>query len=487
MTNDEQGFPIALYGFQNASRLTIKWGFPTFESMKGIGLIVLIIYALTANAQLVPDRTEHDFGTVTATSNRTTDFYIINNYKFTLVKSSFSFDMEYSDAHQPSMLQPGDTLLYRVKIRPEKTGPWKKTIKMSFFQHPDTLTFILKANVKTTQFKDIQPLDAFERKLRKGDEKPKDFPVRFKVIDLKTKRPIPDASINFSANNVPHKHITTNAKGKAERILHNGYRVSISATGYNAAYINISAGCNDEERIVELSKYDASQKTEFDYHYEFEENNPITNDTIEEVLSSTIENDKVLEPLSKGNYKPNNIVFLMDISGSMTDHKRMNLLKTSMIQMIELMRNVDLVTIITFSSETRVLVPTTNLNAINRKQIAQKLKALKPSGMTNGGKGLKMAFKLAKESFGSEKNNQVILSTDGALNSYMDHDAIIKLVKKYANAIQTSVVTLKGYTWTKKYMDDIVRGGKGRLLPINSEQDAKTMLIREIKTNSIIQ
>jgi secreted protein with Ig-like and vWFA domain len=104
--------------------------------------------------------------------------------------------------------------------------------------------------------------------------------------------------------------------------------------------------------------------------------------------------------------------------------------------------------------------------------------------MTNGGKGLKTAFKLVKDNYNSEHNNQVILATDGALGAYMEHDNIIEIVKKNIGYATTSIMTINGYNWSGKFMRQITKAGKGSLLPINSDKEAKLILVKVIKENS---
>lgn len=449
---------------------------------------------------------EYDLGSVTEDSSRVISFSFINQYKFSVIPQA-NWDFDLSSRHTPTLAKPGDTVLYEVKVNASKVGPFEKTFMIAFFDIIDTVSISIKANIKSFDWGKNGPLDAFDRKLRKGDEIPRDFSANFLILDLETKKPIPNASVSISSNTVPYKSLKTNSKGEVERILHNGYSVRINASGYESAQLNISLGCNDGLRTVMLPKYQ-DKKREFEYKYDYEATSAIKNDEIDQVLlpvdhnpevdttslvkvanttgSESTGNEVIFEPLTDNHYKANNLVFLMDVSGSMNDHDRFELLKQSMLQMVSLMREKDLVTIITFSDATEVLLPPTNLNKNNIDMVVSKLTHFKTGGQTNAGKGLKMAFKIAKENFEPSKNNQVILSTDGALNSYMKHDDVIKMVKKYSNEIQTSVVTLVGYAYTKKYMKEIVEAGKGHLLPINSEEEAKTMLIREIKTNSII-
>ena len=123
----------------------------------------------------------------------------------------------------------------------------------------------------------------------------------------------------------------------------------------------------------------------------------------------------------------------------------------------------------------------------NKIFVIDRINKLEASGLTNGGEGLKMAFELVEEHFSDTANNQVILSTDGGLNSYMKHSDVLEMVHNYNDKVRTSLLMLKGYKWTVKYMTEIAQAGKGHLLMIKNMDSASEMLIKEIKANSFIQ
>lgn len=445
--------------------------------------LLAIFLPIDVNGQVTIDRDSHDFGSITRSSNRTTDFIITNHYQFSVILSSFTFDFEYSTASSKVSLEPGDTMTYRVKITPDEKGSFDKVIPLSFFRISDTLKIHLKANVTTTNFDDMTGLEPFEPQPGKNDERFKDIPFQIRVLDIETKEPIEGARISFSTPTPSYRTLKTDQTGYARRDLHNRYEVNVMASDYESASFGISLGCQDSIRTVLLAPYDPNKKREFEYFYEYEEQNPIkTEDTLDQITAEA--EKELLEPFSAGNYKPNNIVFLMDVSASMLDHNRLTLLKSSIIQLVELLRPEDLVSIITFSDETKILIPPTRLSTENKKNILNTIINLKSGGMTNGGKGLKTAFKLVKDNYNSEHNNQVILATDGALGAYMEHDNIIEMVKKNIGYATTSIMTINGYNWSGKFMRQITKAGKGSLLPINSDKEAKLILVKVIKENS---
>lgn len=449
--------------------------------------IIVVLIQLTGFSQLTASKLSHDFGEVNATSNRTVEFFVVNTYKFSIIPNMLGLDLEISSTNAPISVEPGDTAFYRVKIRPKKTGDFEKIIRLSFYRLSDTIPIILKANVTSVKFADYSGVETFPEKPGKNDEPFQEFPVHFNVVDAETGLPIKGASINFNARSPRYDQLKTDAQGRAVKVLNNRYDVNFYAYGYQPRKIGISVGCSDSIRTVALQKSGANDKSEADYFYDYEGNNPIKNAEVDFESMEEAEAKALLTPLEKGNFKPNNIVFLMDVSISMKDHNRMELLKTAIIQLINLLRPMDHVSIITFSEDTKTIVPPTPISIENRNEMTRVIERLKPTGTTNGGKGLKTAFKLLNENYDATKNNQVILATDGALGAYMKHEDIVKLVEKNAVYGSTSVVTLNGYNWSGKLMQEIATAGKGKLIPINSENEARLTLIRDIKANSIIE
>jgi len=338
----------------------------------------------------------------------------------------------------------------------------------------------------TTKFKDNERLAPLEEKAGPGEEPLKKFPITLLIIDKESGQPIQNASVNFSSISPRYKSLNTDKNGYISEDLNNRYKASIYAYGYRPENIVFSLGCDDSTRTIYLTKGSPDDKSEADFFHDYEAANPIKTEEELEDLSED-ETISILAPFSAGNYKPNNIVFLLDVSISMIDHNRIVLLKTAITQLVNLLRPADNLSIIVFSEDTQLLIEPTFLDEPNRKRVIKEINAVKAGGMTNGGKGLKLAYKLMQVNYDSKKNNQVLLATDGALGAYMKHEDMVELVKKNAAFTRTSVVTLNGYNWSKIFMHEIAQAGEGKIIAINTEQEAKLVLVREIKANSIIE
>lgn len=110
----------------------------------------------------------------------------------------------------------------------------------------------------------------------------------------------------------------------------------------------------------------------------------------------------------------NNIVILLDVSGSMSASNKLPLVKEAMLLLVEQMKENDIISLVTYSSGEKVVFEGKTINDFNF--IERNIKSLKASGATAGKKGINMAYEVAERHFIEEGNNRIILATDGDFN-----------------------------------------------------------------------
>jgi len=130
------------------------------------------------------------------------------------------------------------------------------------------------------------------------------------------------------------------------------------------------------------------------------------------------------------NNVPNsNLVFLIDVSGSMSDINKLPLLKSSFKILIEKLRPKDRVAMVVYAGAAGVVLPSTSCD--EKEKIMAAFDMLEAGGSTAGGEGIKLAYKIAKENFIDGGNNRVILATDGDFNVGESSDAsMVRLIEK---------------------------------------------------------
>lgn len=199
--------------------------------------------------------------------------------------------------------------------------------------------------------------------------------------------------------------------------------------------------------------------------------------------------EKRIPPLNKidiGNFdslyfKPINVVFLVDVSTSMLSHKKIDLMKFSLFQIIKLLRLKDKIALVSYAGEAKVILPSSFGN--EKDLMFAEVNHLKASGKTNGLKGIKKGFKLAEKNFIEDGTNMVIILTDGAFNS--NKEDYFKLIEAYQQKnIYFSVVGISNSPKDEKNMREAASKGKGVYIPIFNDLDAEQNLVLGIKTQA---
>ncbi|MEP7375021.1 MAG: von Willebrand factor type A domain-containing protein [Chitinophagaceae bacterium] len=179
------------------------------------------------------------------------------------------------------------------------------------------------------------------------------------------------------------------------------------------------------------------------------------------------------------NLPASNLVFLIDVSGSMQGPNRLPLVKASMKMLVDQLREQDKVSIVVYAGAAGlVLKPTSGEEKTNIKDAIDKLEA---GGSTAGGEGIKLAYKTAKEYFVKGGNNRVILCTDGDFNiGESSDDAMERLIE---NERKSGVfLTVLGYgmgNYKDNKMQKLADKGNGNHAYIDGISEAKKVLVNE--------
>ncbi len=175
---------------------------------------------------------------------------------------------------------------------------------------------------------------------------------------------------------------------------------------------------------------------------------------------------------------PSNLVFLMDVSGSMNSPDKLPLLKQAFALLTDNLREQDRVGIVVYAGAAGVVLEPTN----DRQAILDALDRLEAGGSTAGGEGIKLAYALARKHFDAEKNNRVILATDGDFNVGASSDAeMMRLVERErASGVFLSVLGFGTGNLQDSKMETIADHGNGHYAYIDSISEARKVLVNEM-------
>ena len=185
--------------------------------------------------------------------------------------------------------------------------------------------------------------------------------------------------------------------------------------------------------------------------------------------------------IATDNLPASNLVFLIDVSGSMEDQNKLPLLVQSMKVLIEQLRKEDKVAIVVYAGAAGMVLPPTK--GSDKQTIISALEKLTAGGSTAGGEGIELAYKTAQENFIKGGNNRVILATDGDFNvggsSNTDMQALIEQKRKSGIFLTCLGFGMGNYKDSK--MEILSDKGNGNYAYIDNIQEANRFLGKEFK------
>jgi len=175
-----------------------------------------------------------------------------------------------------------------------------------------------------------------------------------------------------------------------------------------------------------------------------------------------------------------NLVFLLDVSGSMNSPDKLPLLKTAFGMLVDQLRPRDRVAIVVYAGAAGLVLPSTP--GSDKETILGAIQSLEAGGSTAGGAGLRLAYQVAAENHIRGGNNRVILATDGDFNVGVSSDAeMIRLIEE--KRAQGTFLTVLGFgtgNLKDSKMEQIADHGNGNYAYIDSALEAKKVLVGEM-------
>jgi Ca-activated chloride channel family protein len=179
------------------------------------------------------------------------------------------------------------------------------------------------------------------------------------------------------------------------------------------------------------------------------------------------------------NLPPSNLVFLIDVSGSMMSEDKLPLVKRAFRALVGELRSQDRVAIVVYAGAAGLVLPSTS--GAEKSTILSAIDRLEAGGSTAGGAGLRLAYDVAKEHYLAEGNNRVILATDGDFNVGVSSDAeMIRLVE--ARRTEGTFLTVLGFgtgNLKDSKMEQMADKGNGHYAYIDSFREAQKVFVRE--------
>lgn len=365
------------------------------------------------------------------------------------------------------VILPTDTALATLIYHPQATGPFKHTINFVTNSGKAADELVFSGSVGRLLSDNL---------LHCVDFKPKEtgsmaaIPVltlhRSYLSDAISGLPIDFAEITYIDVNGGVKTFSkTTDKGYFENSIPVGmYALVVKSPGYEP---------------LMMEQYIGTRSTSQNYMLVKQKENPapIKKD-------SSIKTETKLDTLDNLRFKPNNLVFLIDASGSMKDKNKLPLLVKSMRRLIEPLRSSDRVSIVVYAANVVIKVETQAGN--NKTELLNALDQLKAEGITSGSAGLDQAYKLIEKGYIANGNNQIILATDGVFRlSAGNRKTVEAQALSVEKPVVLSVVALGDDEAALNMLKKLSETGKGSFLHLQNEStEALDALLNEITLRS---
>ena len=184
--------------------------------------------------------------------------------------------------------------------------------------------------------------------------------------------------------------------------------------------------------------------------------------------------------ISSETLPPGNLVFLIDVSGSMNQPDKLPLLKSSLELLVRQLRENDHVAIFVYAGAAGLVLP--SISGDRKDEILQAIGKLSAGGSTNGGEGISLAYQVARHNFIAHGNNRVILATDGDFNvgTSSDSELVRMIEEKRKEGIFLTVLGVGAGNLKDAKMEQLADKGNGHYAYLDSVKEAKKVLVNEL-------
>jgi Ca-activated chloride channel family protein len=177
---------------------------------------------------------------------------------------------------------------------------------------------------------------------------------------------------------------------------------------------------------------------------------------------------------------PSNLVFLIDVSGSMNTPQKLPLVKAGLRMLVDRLGENDNVSIVVYAGVSGLVLPSTS--AINKERIQQAIDSLQPGGSTNGASGIQLAYSQAVSNFIRGGTNRVILMTDGDFNvGVTNQGELTRLIEDRARSgVFLSVLGFGMGNIKDSTLEKLADQGNGNYAYIDTINEARKVLVEEM-------
>ncbi len=400
-----------------------------------------------AQAKLFAETSAYDFGSIEQNVYQiNTGFIIANTGDKMLYILRADADVKVKVKVSKRQIEAGDTAYVQLFYFPNANGGFNESIDLISNAQNNKLTLKIKGKIKNYTPDDKQACFNFQAPLKK--KKNANIPIAKAIpsqLELEEEERMQAAIIKREKE---QQALNQNNKPLAIIVKEKKAIEDTNVSNQNTAKKNKR---DSLDKSIEITSNPNSKKPETKVNSEF------------------------------SSHKSNNLIFLIDISSSMRDSTKLPYLKLALYTLLDNIREQDKVTLITYADSIKILGEAISASLAN--QLKEKLKPIKAKGLTKGKEAIVFAAKNAVKHYISDGNNEIILASDGEFKFFDENYQQLKNIT--ANkAIKISTIFFGNDFKAQINLRKISFKGNGFFIKINNRQEAKTELLKEIKTHS---
>jgi len=454
-------------------------------------LLIFIFLSFSSIAQLRFETVNCDFGVLESYDDRFVDIKVSNIGAKKEYILSVKKPAEVTYVAASDRIGPDSSMYIRFQVNPSLKGRFSYDIDVFTSDRAAATRIRLSGTINDLPTDNLSAFTACpDFSVRPAGNSQK-FELTVITIDAEDKKPLDLSTVSMIQNGTPVWMKRTDKNGKISEDASIGFSYFYAVhEGYFPEELGAYINFNRHEIIIPMRKgpvvltpelVSTTSDTSIEIILDEQLNQEVSTSSIEIPIElSTLDEDD----FSTTHFKPVNVVFILDVSSSMRQSDKMELMKYSLFQLIDMLRAEDRMGIVTYATDTRVLLSSTS--GTDKEAIKAQVSELKASGMTAGGEGIKLGYKEALKSFKIDGVNQIIVITDGAFNR--NSDDYKKYIRKYRRkGINMSVVGIRNSENDADEMIESARLGGGNYVPIFKLVDAQNNLKQEIRAIAIRQ
>lgn len=407
--------------------------------MKYFFVFCLILSSYLGFAQNRISATEFNLGEINQLNEEILDLNITNNtgekVYLLRIEHSSNFEVKYTS----KSFEKNAAQIVRLKYRPKKKGRFSEEIKLYFSSNNAPINITVSGEIQIVPKNLLQACPDFSNKQVN--------PLQSSISNPQNKAEIKKEFVNLMPNNTLESEEVIDADDE-------------------------QISDNVEPEIIEPIKIIQKEIKTVTIVEEKAEDVPI-------IAPITTQPNE----LSRNDFIPNNIIFLIDASMSMGKNDKLSLLKSSIHELLNPLREIDKIAIVNYKDEAEIILPSTPAN--NKQFIKTKLETISAGGFTSGNKGLIKAYEVAYDSFIEGGNNQIYLVTDGAFKIGEKNERVPKMIQDgREKGIYITSIGIKNERWTEKNLKSIAKDGNGEYISLNDESQLN-VLLNQLKKQSL--